>query len=152
MLFLFVCILLLSNCTDTPAPTFNSNLGTLALHLCTPERAKGKVHVAIFNSAHSFKRSTNPVYNRVVEVDPASGQYKVISQSLKIGEYAIAAYQDVNGNGELDKNAVGIPTEPYAFSNNPVIKWAAPTYEKVHFELMPGEAKMELNLKYWADY
>lgn len=32
--------------------------------------------------------------------------------------YAIDAFHDLNGNGELDKRWPGIPTEPYGFSNN----------------------------------
>ena len=39
-------------------------------------------------------------------------------RGLPPGRYAVAAYQDVNGNGELDKVPPGIPTEPYAFSND----------------------------------
>jgi uncharacterized protein (DUF2141 family) len=34
------------------------------------------------------------------------------------GKYAIRYFQDENGNGELDKNKLGIPTEGYGFSNN----------------------------------
>ena len=37
---------------------------------------------------------------------------------MQFGVYALAIYQDVNSNGKIDKNFAGIPTEPYAFSNN----------------------------------
>jgi uncharacterized protein (DUF2141 family) len=37
---------------------------------------------------------------------------------LKPGAYAVRAFHDVNGDGQLNTNPFGIPTEPYAFSNN----------------------------------
>lgn len=38
--------------------------------------------------------------------------------NLLPGYYAIQVYHDENGNGDLDKNAIGVPTEKYGFSNN----------------------------------
>ncbi|WP_457107066.1 DUF2141 domain-containing protein [Methylobacterium sp. P5_C11] len=32
------------------------------------------------------------------------------------GTYAVAAYQDANGNGRLDRTGLGLPLEPYGFS------------------------------------
>jgi uncharacterized protein (DUF2141 family) len=49
----------------------------------------------------------------------ASGQSLVVHfKDLPPGEYAAVAFQDVNGNGKLDKNFLGIPKEPYGFSNS----------------------------------
>ena len=36
---------------------------------------------------------------------------------LAPGEYAVAAFHDANGDGELNANFVGMPTEGYGFSN-----------------------------------
>ena len=53
------------------------------------------------------------------------------------GRYAVAAYQDVNGNGELDRVPPGIPTEPYAFSND-VGRLAPPSFERALVEVGEG--------------
>ncbi|ANY84779.1 hypothetical protein BB934_38335 (plasmid) [Microvirga ossetica] len=34
------------------------------------------------------------------------------------GTYAIAIFQDLNGNGRLDRTPLGLPLEPYGFSND----------------------------------
>lgn len=34
------------------------------------------------------------------------------------GIYAVAAFEDLNGNGTLDRSQNGLPLEPYGFSNN----------------------------------
>ncbi len=53
---------------------------------------------------------------------------------LKFDTYALAIYQDVNSNGKIDKDLIGIPTEPYAFSNNykPTVK--APGFDNCKFQ------------------
>jgi len=48
---------------------------------------------------------------------------------LPPGDYAVVVTQDVNDNGKLDTNFIGLPTEPYAFSNN-----VHPTLRPPHFE------------------
>ena len=52
---------------------------------------------------------------------------------LDFGIYAIAAYQDVNSSGQIDRNFLGIPKEPYAFSNNIRPKAAAPKFKDCKF-------------------
>lgn len=37
---------------------------------------------------------------------------------LPAGSYGVIAFHDINGNEKLDTNMIGIPTEPYGFSNN----------------------------------
>ena len=37
-------------------------------------------------------------------------------QGVGPGTYAVAAYQDANGNGRLDRTGLGLPLEPYGFS------------------------------------
>lgn len=34
------------------------------------------------------------------------------------GTYAVAAFQDTNGNGQLDRTGLGLPLEPYGLSND----------------------------------
>ncbi len=54
-------------------------------------------------------------------------------RSLKFGTYALAIYQDVNRDGKIDKDFIGIPTEPYAFSNNYHPKIKAPDFNDCNF-------------------
>lgn len=40
---------------------------------------------------------------------------------LAPGRYAVQVLHDRNDNGQLDSNVVGMPIEPYGFSNNPQV-------------------------------
>ncbi|MBM3966897.1 MAG: DUF2141 domain-containing protein [Planctomycetes bacterium] len=48
---------------------------------------------------------------------------------------AITAFHDANGNGELDKNAFGIPTEKYGFSKNPAPGFGPPSFDQTAIPL-----------------
>ncbi|MFV8819200.1 DUF2141 domain-containing protein [Haliea sp. E17] len=68
------------------------------------------------------------------EIVPASGELSA-EISLPLGEYAFSAFLDVNRNGELDSNFIGIPKEPVAVSNNARPRFGPPSYEDARFEL-----------------
>lgn len=59
------------------------------------------------------------------------------------GRYAVLAFQDVNRSGTLERSSLGIPLEPFAFSND------AGTHKKPTFEAAAvtiGDAKVEVSL------
>jgi|APTNR8051073442_1049403.scaffolds.fasta_scaffold07950_3 uncharacterized protein (DUF2141 family) len=42
----------------------------------------------------------------------------IVINNVPNGIYGVKVFHDVNGNGRMDTNAMGIPREPFAFSNN----------------------------------
>ncbi len=42
----------------------------------------------------------------------------VTFEGLEPGEYAVKLYHDINDDGEMNTNPFGMPTEPFAFSND----------------------------------
>ena len=60
------------------------------------------------------------------------------------GEYAVAAFQDVNGNGELDMED-GVPSEPWALSNGAGTR-GAPMFDDAKMNFSGGDrAAITLN-------
>lgn len=51
------------------------------------------------------------------------------------GIYALALYHDRNGNKKLDKTWIGLPSEPFALSNNPPRRLAMPRHKDSAFEV-----------------
>jgi uncharacterized protein (DUF2141 family) len=48
----------------------------------------------------------------------AARKSAVVLTNLDPGQYAVILFHDENGNGKLDQNVLGVPNEPYGFSNN----------------------------------
>lgn len=69
---------------------------------------------------------------------PKGAVEEFVFENLPPGRYAIAAYHDADGDGELDKFPPGIPTEPYGFSNE-VGRIGIPSFEKALVEVGDGK-------------
>jgi uncharacterized protein (DUF2141 family) len=57
---------------------------------------------------------------------------------LAPGPYAIKAFHDVDGDGKMGANPFGMPTEPYAFSNNAAGAMGPPKWSAAAFEVKAG--------------
>ena len=60
--------------------------------------------------------------------------------------YALAVFHDENNNGVLDKNALGIPIEPYGFSRNARARFSATPFEDAQFELK-GKQSIDISIR-----
>ena len=60
---------------------------------------------------------------------PGGDTATFVFKGLEPGTYAVSAMHDENGNGKLDTNLVGLPTERYGFSNDARGKLGAPDFE-----------------------
>jgi len=68
-------------------------------------------------------------------LNPAADGVSLTLHNLPAGTYGVQVMHDENGNGELDANLVGIPKEPWGFSNNAKGKFGPPKWEDVQFSI-----------------
>jgi len=61
------------------------------------------------------------------------------------GDYAVTLFHDKNSDGKLNTNFIGIPKEPYGFSNNPMALFGPPSYEKCLFKV-DGHKRISIEL------
>lgn len=72
----------------------------------------------------------------------------VVFRDLPAGEYALAAFHDANGDGELNANFVGMPTEGYGFSNDARGFMGPPSFDDASFSVDAdaGTRRLVLNV------
>ena len=114
----------------------------LTLIISNIDHIGGTLEIGIFNSGERFMESGQAY--KAVSVEVEQDLEMVVVKGLPKGTYAISLYHDKNSNGKCDRNFLGIPKEPYAFSNNFKPKFSAPTFEDCKFELT---ADKSLNIK-----
>lgn len=99
---------------------------------------KGQLLIAVYNSAKSMESDAAEAAVAKQKVDAKPGA--TANFGLQPGRYAIMVVHDVNGNGKLDKNIVGIPKEPIGVSNGLKSKLRRPTFAECSFDLSaPGK-------------
>lgn len=94
--------------------------------------AQGRVFVSLCRGDFSER---NCSVGRNVPGPAGSARFTFLD--LEPGIYAVAAFQDLNGNGVLDKTQNGLPLEPYGFSNG-AGRSAAPRFEQAAVQISPG--------------
>jgi uncharacterized protein (DUF2141 family) len=99
---------------------------------------KGKIFVALYDEKDKMLKGISQVTD--------NEQVSTIFEDIPEGKYAVKVYQDLNNNGELDKNFIGIPKEPYGLSNNIRPKFAPPAFKDMLFDVK-GEKIIEILLE-----
>lgn len=100
---------------------------------------RGQVQVALFAGEAEWNGRARALRSATVQV---SGQgAEVRFEALPPGTYGVMAYHDRNANGRLDTLPIGLPTEPYGFSNNARGTFGPPAWRAASFSLAPGEVK-----------
>lgn len=89
------------------------------------------VKLFFYNTRAGFLKSGKWAFSKSVKPEGKS-QFS-LPVALPPGEWAVAITQDLNNNDKIDKNFLGIPTEPYAFSNNIRPTLAAPDFNECKF-------------------
>ena len=103
---------------------------------------QGSVRVALYNKPEGFTQPKKAVHLRSVEAE--KGQV-TLSLNVPPAKYAVAVFHDANNNGVLDKNAFGIPTEAYGFSNNARGRFGPPDFGDCLIEIGPNtQARIQL--------
>lgn len=91
----------------------------------------GAVMVALFDSQSAYGGEGGPV--RVARLEVSGGTVEAVFEGLPAGDYAMKAFHDVDGDGEMDANPFGMPTEPFAFSNNAVGNMGPAGWDRASF-------------------
>ncbi len=102
----------------------------------------GRVMVALYDSEAAYG-SDRPVARTAIE---ASGPVVAAFRGLPAGDYAAKAFHDVDGDGRMDANPFGMPTEPYAFSNNAVGNMGPASWERARFTVS-GDVAQTIRLR-----
>ncbi|GAB3924777.1 DUF2141 domain-containing protein [Larkinella terrae] len=103
----------------------------------------GQIRVGLYAACENFPMGCKPIASQVID---ASGNNVHLAFDVKPGDYAVALFHDVNGNGKLDKNLFGIPKEPYGFSNNYRPRVSGPVFADCRVRLGASEKTISIKL------
>jgi uncharacterized protein (DUF2141 family) len=148
--FQIMAFVLLSSAGTIGGPESDIELGVvcivekypLSLTVENIESGGGTLMVAVFTDPNEFPKGKR--------FDEATFPLKEVSTytakiMLPKDRYALAVFQDKNGNEKLDKNLVGYPTEPFGFSSREPGGFGVPDWQDVVFEVK-GEKSLTIQL------
>jgi len=126
---------------------------------CQGEPSAAKLRVMIENTRDDRGEMTATLYGddpaKFLKPDGQLRVWRVAAQPPRQemcvwlpgpGTYAMAMYQDTNGNRHFDHGTFG-PTEPYGFSRNPHLFFGPPSLGQVKFTAAEGETVVHVRLR-----
>jgi uncharacterized protein (DUF2141 family) len=115
---------------------------TLTIEISITKYNKGNILLALYNSEEDYLDNDYRSASVVVTDKKAIIVFKEIDK----GTYAFSFFHDVNNNENLDTNFLGIPKEPYGFSNHQKGRFGPPKFEKAMFDIK-NDLKLEISIK-----
>ena len=89
----------------------------------------GRLFVAVHTPSEGAKFPAGESMYAGLQQQAREGAIRFVLRDLPAGRYAVNAFHDENGNGDLDTNVLGIPKEGYGFANDPPANFGPPSFE-----------------------
>ncbi len=101
----------------------------------------GKVVVAIYD-ALSAQHYPSEVGVRAGNFARAkTGDMRFLFVDLPPGQYAAVAFHDLNDNDRLDTDGIGLPREPFGFSQDPGVLTGPPSFQDAAVTIGAGQPR-----------
>ncbi|MCH1596639.1 MAG: DUF2141 domain-containing protein [Pseudomonadales bacterium] len=121
---------------------------TLTITIADIRESEGRLTIQVANSEKGFEFSEDSAAPPPVAISQlAEAGEMTFEVTLPPGIYGARVLHDLNGNGEMDSNFVGMPKEPWAFSNNATGRLGPAKWQDAKFEVS-GDTAVEIRLNH----
>ncbi|MBC6995091.1 DUF2141 domain-containing protein [Neolewinella lacunae] len=138
-LFQFSCFL---GCLFLPGIAFSQ--ATVHVELADIKAAgKGQLIALMYRTSEGFPRDHDKAAYRISTTD-YHNRASMTFTGIVPGEYAIMVYQDLNNNGAMDTNFIGMPKEPLGLTN--LASMSRPVFSRSLVKVAPPSLTITIKL------
>jgi len=105
----------------------------------------GILRLGLYDAARYPDDDSKPIASADVSAVP--GETVITLHGISPGTYALQTFQDVNGNDKMDTSWIGLPQEPFGFSQDAKPFLSKPAFGQVKFILVAGENSQVIHLQ-----
>ena len=122
--------------------------GQLGVEINGLRNQDGQICLSLFANSEGFPSDGNQaVQNQCVTASEAESV--VTFDNVQPGSYAIAVLHDANSDSIINRNVLGIPSEGFGFSGNPVIRTGPPTFGDAMVFVAGRQTTIQIDLNYF---
>lgn len=129
------------------AASLNAHAADLQVTLHGVQSDAGEVLLALYNEEKLFLRTSLKAVKTGASGRNADQQVRLVFRDLPPGRYALSGFHDLNGNGELDSNAMRMPTEPVGFSNGAQPRFGPPKFNAAAITVEATDLHIDITLR-----
>lgn len=115
----------------------------LSIAIAGHQVSGGKIRASLYNSAQTFAKE----FFKAIDTEASGESVVLVFRDLPPGSYAVTAYQDVNGDGKLERGIFNQPSEPYGVSRDARGKRGPPKFEDAQIELREPSSQISITLR-----
>ena len=135
----------ISGVSFSAAAVAQDDAATLTVNFTGIAEQEGSVMGVLVDSEAAYNDKASPIRMIMVKADKAEIATQLAG--LKPGRYAIKSFHDIDGDHKMGTNPYGMPTEPFAFSNNAVGNMGPAKWADASFEVKAGENNHSIEIK-----
>lgn len=124
-----------------------SHAADLTVIVNNVQQDDGQIMLGLFNSADGFPKTISQSSATPAKERNTAGQVLLIIRGLSPGQYAASTYHDLDSNSKLSTNMMGVPTEPYGFSNNARGMFGPPSFKDAAITIGNEDLTIEIAVK-----
>lgn len=124
------------------ATTYGQTGSQISVTVKNIKSEEGQLLISLFDSKENFLNNAF----KEMKIDSNKGEINVQFDNLPEGTYTVSIIHDINNNGSLDKNFMGIPNEPYGISKDGKSMFGPPSYDDAKFELANQNLALTISL------
>jgi uncharacterized protein (DUF2141 family) len=117
----------------------------LTIHVLNVLPAGGTLRLGMYDAARYPDDDSKPVAS--ADVPAVGGETVITLHGLAPGVYGIQTFQDVNSNDKMDTSWLGLPLEPFGFSQDAKPFLSKPGFDAVKFTLVDGDNVQTIHLQ-----
>lgn len=121
--------------------------GNLEVKLNSLKNTKGRVCLSLFSGPKGFPAGGKGSSLKASRCVPASST-SITFTNLSLGNYAIAVVHDINSDGQLNINALRIPSEGFGFSNNPPLRFGPASFSDSQIFVSGTKTVVQIQMRY----
>ena len=118
---------------------------TLTITVTNIDPQGGTLRVSLYDEFTWSKSEDDPIASAPT---PAVAPETVVAfKDVKPGVYGVKLFQDVNDNGEFDRNFIGLPLERYGFSRDAQPVFSEPGFDRAKITIHDGDNAITIHLQ-----
>lgn len=133
-----------ANVPTVDAPTVDAPTVDVVLEFSGLVSTDGQLVCALWADRAAFEADGPPLLSARLPILDSTVRWTV---EVPVGAYAVKAFHDLDGDGELGRGSFGQPLEPYGVSNDARGRFGPPTWDAARFEIDPAGSFLSITVR-----
>lgn len=108
--------------------------GVIIVKMSGFSSSEGMATIQLHNIPEAYPTIPEKAF-KTISVKITKRLAEAVFENIPYGKYAISVYHDEDGDGELDTNFIGIPSEDVAASNGAKGSFGPPSFQEAAFDV-----------------